>query len=127
MTPAVVCGVDGSPPARAAARLGAALAGRLELGLVLVHALRDAGRRDAAAALLEDLRAELAVPHARLRVDAGPVADRLAAAADGAALLALGGGPASRARVRAALARCAPCPLAVVPPVPRLGGEAVVC
>jgi len=42
---AIVCGVDGSAPSRAAARLSAALARRLGLALVLEHALSRAGDR----------------------------------------------------------------------------------
>jgi nucleotide-binding universal stress UspA family protein len=126
VTPGIVCGVDASAPARAAARLGAALAGRLGLGLVLVHAIERAGRHDVATTLLQDLRRRLAVPDARLQVEVGPPAERLAAVARNATFLAIGGA-SHRAGVRAALARHAPCPLAVVPAVPQLGGSSVVC
>jgi nucleotide-binding universal stress UspA family protein len=69
------------------------------------------------AALAGRLGVSLVVADATGR-DAGR---RLLEAADGAALLALG------RPVRAAVARRAPCPLLVVPPVPRLGGTSVVC
>ena len=129
----IVCGVDGSTPARAAARLSAALARRLNLGLVLEHALPRAGDRSAALAMLEELRSDLDLPTARLRVDTGPASERLATAGLGAALLVVGGanGRADRARLggslRASLVRRSPCPVAVVPAVPRLGGSEVIC
>jgi nucleotide-binding universal stress UspA family protein len=126
VTPSLVCGFDGSVPARAAARLGAALAGRLGLGLVLVHAVDRAGRRSEAMIQLRELQGRLAVPGARLQVELGPPAERLAAAAHDAAFLVVGAAE-HRAGVRAALARRAPCPLAVVPAVPRLGGASVLC
>jgi len=129
----IVCGVDHSTPARAAARLSAALARRLRLGLVLAHALPRSGDRSAALAMLEELRGELDVPTACLRVEIGPAPERLARAGTGAALVVVGGadGRADRARlggsVRASLIRRAPCPVAVVPAVPRLGGSEVIC
>ncbi len=57
------------------------------------------------------------------------IARLLLEAAENAALLAVGGAPSPwlGGRVRAAVARRAPCPLLVVPPVPRLGGAEVVC
>ena len=78
MTASVVCGVDHSRPSRAAARLAAALAGRLGLELVLVHALDAAEQRSAARARLRALRRELGVPDARLRVDVGPAPEQAA-------------------------------------------------
>ena len=130
---AIVCGVDGSAPARAAARLSATLARRLGVELVLEHALPRAGDRVDALTMLEELRRELDVPTARLRVDVGPAAERLTTASQGAALVVVGGanGQADRmtfgGTVRAALARHARCPVVVVPAVPRLGGSEVIC
>jgi len=129
----IVCGVDRSIPARAAARLSAALARRLELGLVLEHAVPRADDRPDALAMLEALRRELGVPTARLRADVGPATERLTKASLGADLLVVGGanGQVDRTRfggsVRASLARHARCPMAVVPAVPRLGGREVIC
>lgn len=130
---AIVCGVDGSAPARAAARLSTALARRLGVELVLEHALPGAGDRVDALTMLEELRRELDVPTARLRVDIGPAPERLTTASQGAALVVVGGanGQADRmtfgGSVRAALARHARCPVVVVPAVPRLGGSNVIC
>ena len=125
MAAPIVCGVDGSVPARNAARLGAALAGRLGSELRLVHV----GEPAAGAALLADVRSRVGAPAASLRVERGRAADRLAAAGDRARLLVVGGGdvPPWSGRVRGALARRAPCPLVVVPPVPALGGHSVLC
>jgi nucleotide-binding universal stress UspA family protein len=128
---AIVCGFDGSVPARAAARLSAALARRLGLDLVLTHALPPDGHRSDALAMLDELRQELEVPTARLLVDVGRASDSLTTASDGAALVVVGGagGRENRHRggVRLALARAARCPVAVVPAVPRLGGREVIC
>jgi nucleotide-binding universal stress UspA family protein len=122
----VVCGVDRSVPARAAARLGAALARRLGFELVLVQAVGAAAQRPAALALLRALRRQLDAPRARLHVSVGPAAEQLAETAQGAALLVVGSGGRGRG-VRGSLALRAPCPLAVVPAVPRLGGDDVIC
>ena len=129
----IVCGVDHSIAARAAARVGAALARRLSLPLVLVHAASARSDRDVARSLLTELRSRLDAPDAILHVDVGPASDLLLHAADHATLLTVGG-PAETARcpmlggrVRGALARRAPCPQVVVPPVHRLGGIEVIC
>ena len=130
---AIVCGVDGSAASRAAARLSAALARRLGLALVFDHALPSAGDRADVLAMLEELRRDLDVPTARLRVDIGRAAERLTAASRDAALVVVGGADDQADRmsfggsVRAALARDARCPVAVVPAVPRLGGRKVIC
>lgn len=129
----IVCGVDHSIAARAAARLSAALARRLGLPLVLVHAASTRTDRDVARSLLTELKSRLDAPDATLHVDAGPASDLLLDAADHATLLAVGGPsetarcPVLGSRVRAALARRAPCPQVVVPPVHRLGGIEVIC
>jgi nucleotide-binding universal stress UspA family protein len=129
--PAIVCGVDGSRPSRAAARLSAAIARRLGLRLVLEHVVRDARRRRDGVAMLERLRQDLDAPAADLRVEVGLASARLAAASETAALVAIGGAggdhsPLTRS-VRSALSRSAQCPVAVVPAVLRLGGRQVVC
>jgi nucleotide-binding universal stress UspA family protein len=123
----IVCGIDRSAAARAAARLGSALAGRLGLELVLAHAVTS-GPEGRALALLTVLRDELEAPGASLHVRAGHPADVLAAAAADPTLIAVGGAPGvRRGGVRTALARRSPCPVAVVPAVPRLGGAEVLC
>lgn len=123
----IVCGVDRSVAARGAARLGAALAARVGLPLLLAHAAED-GR--AGRALLARLRREIDAPHASLHVGGGPAAALLAEVSRDATLLAVGGDPAWQplgGRVRGSLARRCRCPLAIVPPVPRLGGREVLC
>jgi nucleotide-binding universal stress UspA family protein len=130
----IVCGVDRSIAARAAARLSAALAARFGLPLVLAHATGN-GRagRDAGRSLLVRLRDELNAPDARLHIGTGSAAALLAELGHGATLLAVGGAVGDLpphplgSRVRRSLARRAPGPLAVVPPVPRLGGREVLC
>ena len=83
--------------------------------------------------MLDELRRELEVPTARLRVDIGPASEQLTTASRGAALVVVGGadGQADRMKfggsVRASLARNARCPVVVVPAVPRLGGREVIC
>jgi nucleotide-binding universal stress UspA family protein len=122
---AVVCGVDASVPARNAARLGAALAGRIGCELQLVHV----GEPETGATLLADVSARVGAATASLRVEPGRAADRLAAAGRGAELLVVGRGDGApwRGRLRGSLARSASCPLIVVPPVAALGGCSVVC
>jgi nucleotide-binding universal stress UspA family protein len=79
--------------------------------------------------MLGSLSRQLDAPDAHLHVSVGPAADSLAETARGAFLLAVGGtaGVPLRGGVRASLALQAPCPVAVVPAVPRLGGAAVIC
>ena len=124
----IVCGVDRSTPARAAARLSAAMAARVGVPLVLTHALPDgrADRREAES-WLSRLSRELELPDARLRVAVGPAARVLAA--EDATLVAVGGADGTwlGGRVRDALVRRAPAPVAVVPAVRRLGGAEVLC
>jgi nucleotide-binding universal stress UspA family protein len=129
----IVCGVDHSIAACAAARLSAALARRLGLPLVLVHAASAAAGCDAARSRLTTLRNRLDAQDAIVHVDVGPASDVLVDAAEHATLLCLGG-PGERARCRVlggrtriALARRAPCPQLVVPPVHQLGGAEIVC
>ena len=125
MSASIVCGVDGSVPARAAVRLGAALADHLGSELRLVHV----GDPVAGTVLLAKVHARVGAPTATLRVDEGHAADRLVAAGRDADLLLVGGGDGApwRGRLRGTLVRRAPCPVVVVPPVPSLGGRRVVC
>jgi nucleotide-binding universal stress UspA family protein len=145
MTSTIVCGIDHSDHARAAARVAAALAQRLELRLSLVYALpaeapppvttsppgalfdRDAARHDAehaVARLLAEVLDETGLDDADGRVEHGSAPERLTAAAeqDDAAFLVVGtrGDGAARAAllgsVSMAIAQTAPCPVIVVPP-----------
>jgi len=141
----VVCGVDDSVHARAAARLAAALAERFELPLVLVHAVTAAvpSRRgpagpdvvprfedlrvrelDAARRLEEEMRRELGARQLRVDIRRGPAAPCIAAVADeeNAALVVVGcrGAGALSAAVLGSvtdeIVGSAPCPVVVVPP-----------
>jgi nucleotide-binding universal stress UspA family protein len=106
----IVCGVDGSPGARAALRVAASIAKEIRARLVAVHVLdrlADVGltaERVAASVLYEE------VPDARAeaRGEVGDVAERLAAAGrdEGALMIVLG--VRSRGRSHTFLrARCA--------------------
>ena len=106
----IVCGVDGSPSARAAVRVAASVAAALGARLVAVHVLdrlSDAGptAERVAANVLYD---EAPDAQAEARGEAGDVAERLAAVArdEGALMIVLGA--RSRGRSRTSLrARCA--------------------
>jgi nucleotide-binding universal stress UspA family protein len=143
VTRSVVCGVDGSPDARAAARVAAGLAERLELRLVLVHAaqapLMPAGMASAGALLvgtsvdaelaagvrlLEELMLEEGLAGGETRVVWGFAPERIADVADeeDAELIVVGsrGRGAFRAAflgsVSTELVGVARCPVLVVPP-----------
>ncbi len=106
----IVCGVDGSPSARAAVRVAASVAAALGARLVTVHVLdrlSDAGptAERVAANVLYD---EAPDAQAEARGEVGDVAERLAAVArdEGALMIVLGA--RSRGRSRTSLrARCA--------------------
>ena len=106
----IVCGVDGSPSARAAVRVAASVAAALGARLVAVHVLdrlSDAGptAERVAANVLYD---EAPDAQAEARGEVGDVAERLAAVArdEGALMIVLGA--RSRGRSRTSLrARCA--------------------
>jgi nucleotide-binding universal stress UspA family protein len=127
----IVCGVDRSVGARAAARLSAALARRLSLPLVLVHAVSARSGRAAARRLLAEIERDLDLRDATLHVGLGRAPDVLLDVSEGAALVAVGGSgkPAlcPGGRLRTVLARRARCPQLVVPPVRPLEGTTVVC
>lgn len=106
----IVCGVDGSPGARAAVRVAASLAGAIGARLVAVHVLdrlADVGptaERVAAAVLYDEAPDALA----DARGEVGDLAERLAAVSreEEATLIVLGA--RSRGRSRTYLrARCA--------------------
>jgi K+-sensing histidine kinase KdpD len=106
----IVCGVDGSPGARAAVRVAALLAESIDARLVAVHVLdrltdADESAEHIAAGILDD---EVPGAKAQARGDVGDVAERLAAVAlhEDATLIVLGA--RSRGRSRTYLrTRCA--------------------
>jgi nucleotide-binding universal stress UspA family protein len=106
----IVCGVDGSPGARAAVRVAALLAAAIGARLVAVHVLdRLAGVGQTAERVAADLLYdEVPDATAEARGEVGDVAERLAAVArdEDATLIVLGA--RSRGRSRTYLrARCA--------------------
>lgn len=140
MRPTIVCGVDRSANARAAARLARDLARRLGLGVELIHVLdRDSGpASDAGNAARRAVTEEyLGLPVA-VQVKSGVTADVLAKAGRGAALLVIGtrGDGAVRQAplggVSSELTRDPSTPVIVVPPAAArsdalLDGRTIVC
>jgi nucleotide-binding universal stress UspA family protein len=140
----LVCGLDDSPAAANVLAAANRLAAALRLRLTLVHSVCPdvllTGEPQRAAlsrgeALLERLAPE--VPSADRIVQNGDPAELLRAMLEKGAALAVvgsrGRGPARAAllgSVSLALARCAPCPLVVVPPQATLAtatGAVIVC
>lgn len=139
MHQSIVCGVDGSPSSRSAARVAARLARMLNLRFVLAHAtedrptfpygdarLREIQRRRAIGAgqrLLENVAADLPGVAPETRVMLGTPVEALSAlcSAESAELLVVGSrgrGPLAAAvlgSVSARLASVAECPVVVVP------------
>jgi nucleotide-binding universal stress UspA family protein len=137
----LVCGVDDSGRARAAARCGNAIADRLAARLVLVHVaqvpvvpgasrvphgrqeLRDCAIREARR-LLAGIAVEAGCPEAEQRVELGEPVRRLIRVAEEREALMLVIGSRGRGVLKAALlgsvslrlCRQAPCPVLVVPP-----------
>jgi nucleotide-binding universal stress UspA family protein len=128
----VVCGVDGSAPARVAARVAAALAQRLGLRLVAVHVMAPAPERRAGSHLLaaagargviNDAMSAARARAAEARVERGPAALHLAlvAAEEDAAAMVLGAhgergrGSAALGTVAAAAVALSPCPVVIIP------------
>jgi nucleotide-binding universal stress UspA family protein len=95
----IICGVTGSPDARAAAQAAAALAARLDLRLVLVHVAVHPERAEPLDALAGEW------PRAELRIVRGNRVDALArvAADEGADAIVLGSRPSG---TRGRLLRC---------------------
>ena len=145
MSPTIICGIDDSTHARAAARLTFALAERLSLRPVLVHAVSGAvpplmpvmphrvplergelvlAAREAGERLLEEILAEAGGSDACGRIEAGRPAERVVAAAEDedAALVVVGthGDGVGRATLLGSVSlstvRDARCPVVVVPP-----------
>jgi nucleotide-binding universal stress UspA family protein len=102
MSGTIVCGVTDSPEGRTAAQVAAALSERLDLRLVLAHALDglgleesvgSRGRRGAAERALERIAREVRVPvGTEFRVKSGEPAELLAqiAAEEGADVVVVG-------------------------------------
>ena len=141
MRSTIVCGVDRSSHARAAARLAGVLARRLGLGLQLVHVV-DSDARPASgggiAALQAVMRENLDLSGAAVQLKTGVISDVLAEAGHGAALLVIGtrGEGALRqallGSVAAQLTRDPASPVVVVPPGATstdspLEGRTIVC
>jgi nucleotide-binding universal stress UspA family protein len=138
----VICGIDRSTHARAAARFAGALARRLGLQLQLIHVV-EADRPSASRTGMELLRSVvrdgLDLEDVAIRLDSGAPAERLAAAAHRAEMLVVGARGEGAIRqtllgsVSGALTRAPSRPVIVVPPraVQRseglLGGRCVVC
>lgn len=130
----IICGVDDSESARAAARVARALSSELDLGLIFVRVLADDSSDETLNASVERLGALSA--HATETdsdagwfVDVGHPADRLVAAAgrEEASMIVVGStGPRSSllGSISADVSRRAPCPVVVVPPgADALAGE----
>jgi nucleotide-binding universal stress UspA family protein len=135
----IICGVDGSPSSRSAARVASRLARKLNIRFVLAHAtedrptfpyrdtrLREIQRRraiDAGQRLLDDVAADLPEAAPETRVTLGPPVEALSAlcSAEAAELLVVGSrgrGPVAAAvlgSVSARVATVAECPVVVVP------------
>jgi nucleotide-binding universal stress UspA family protein len=131
----IVCGVDRSEHARAAARLAGTLARRLGRPLSLVHVVdtdQPSASRDGVALLESILREEVAVPDAAIRLLTGSVPETLAAAADRGDFLVVGtrGEGAIRQTllggVSGALTRAPSRPVVVVPPRAVAGGDGLL-
>jgi nucleotide-binding universal stress UspA family protein len=141
MNGSIICGVDGSPESRAALRIGAQLAGQLELRLVIAHVWQTAAfpapygsvavveratqaDLQAAEALVERIASEEGLADAGCRVVSGLPAERLADLADeeAAAFIVVGsrGRGAFKAAILGSVSRdviaVARCPVLVVPP-----------
>jgi nucleotide-binding universal stress UspA family protein len=143
--PTIVCGIDDSGHARAAARIADELATRLGARLVLVHVVSasppvggrasappafpsmpelERAARAAGRSLLVEVAEQIGRPTTATRVESGPVALRLEQAADeeAADLLVVGTRgtgdvhAAFLGSVSGALLRSARCPVLVVPP-----------
>jgi nucleotide-binding universal stress UspA family protein len=137
----IVCGVDRSPHARAAARLAILLARRLCRPLELVHVVEPRSRPSSVGgmtALRAVLEEELDVGGIGVRLQSGSVVSVLAEAAHRSSLLVLGNrgeGAMRRAlfgSVSGALTSDPPCPIVVVPPTAAaaredLVGRVIVC
>jgi nucleotide-binding universal stress UspA family protein len=131
----IVCGVDRSEHARAAARLAGTLARRLGRPLTLIHVVdpdQPTTSRGGVALLESIVREEVSVMDTAIRLLAGSVAETLAAAAERADLLVVGtrGEGAIRqtllGSVSGALTRSPSRPVVVVPPRAVAGGDGLL-
>lgn len=130
MASAIVCGIDGSSHARAAAQLAVTLAGRLGLRLIGVHALGAAhpyelGRAGNEVArrrmhdLVSDVLQAAGADDAEVRVEADSAPQLLAAAADEEDAAFVVVGTRGAGSVRSAILGSASAALAPPLPVPR--------
>ena len=126
MADSIICGIDDSKSAKAAARVARALSTKLGLRLVFVRVLEPGSPRKTIGAVAERLERLTATGTsvdygADWLVDVGHPADRLVAAAahEQAKLIVVGStGPRSSllGSISAEVSRRAPCPVVVVPP-----------
>jgi nucleotide-binding universal stress UspA family protein len=138
----IVCGVDRSTHARAAARLAIALARRLRRRVELVHVIEGPTRplsHGGMAALQAVLEEELDLEGIGICVRTGSATDTLKTAGRRASLLVIGsrgegaGRSAPLGGVCRTLTADPPCALLAVPPAaamglePALGGRTIVC
>ena len=132
----IVCGVDGSPSARAAVRVAAHLAEAIDARLVGLHVLDRLVDEDRTAERVADHVLSDEVPHvgAEARGEVGDVAERLAAVArdEEPTLIVLGARSRGRsrthlrARCAAELAELTSVPVLVAPPQ-RAGSSRAAC
>lgn len=125
----IVCGVTASPEAGSAAQLAGALAARLGLRLVLVHAIDGdaAGEREDAGERLLEALGDASPADAETRLVVGDPVHALAnvAAEEGADLVVVGArsvGPRNRrlvSRLACELPAATPVPVVVAPPSTR--------
>jgi nucleotide-binding universal stress UspA family protein len=126
MVGSIICGVDGSESAEAAARVARSLSGKLGLRLVFVRVVDEGSSHEQVDAIAERLERLTSATRdvdssAQWLVEVGHPADRLvAAAADANASMIVVGSRGARSSllgsVSADVSRRAPCPVVVVPP-----------
>jgi nucleotide-binding universal stress UspA family protein len=126
MAGSIICGVDDSESAKAAARVARGLSSKLGLGLVFVRVVEDGAPKRKISAVAKRLerisgRASEVDCGADWLVEVGHPADRLIAAAvtENASMIVVGStGPRSPllGSISAEVSRRAPCPVVVVPP-----------
>lgn len=126
MAGSVICGIDDSKSAKAAARVARALSSKLGLRLVFVRVLEPCSPQQTIGAVAERLHqlteaGTSADCGADWLVDVGRPADRLVAAAaeEQADLIVVGStrpGSSLVGSISAEVSRRAPCPVVVVPP-----------
>jgi nucleotide-binding universal stress UspA family protein len=126
MVGSIICGVDGSASAEAAARVARGLSGKLGLRVMFVGVVDEGSSHEQVDAIAERLERLTSATRdvdssAQWLVEVGHPADRLvAAAADANASMIVVGSRGARSSllgsVSADVSRRAPCPVVVVPP-----------